>query len=74
MNFEDIKRATDPRKILEAYSGELGSIYGLTQGAFGLFGEFSPKTFFNMSDYYDTAGQFSVKDFYQPSDYFDAGR
>lgn len=69
MSFRDIQKANDPRKITEAFFGQLGSIFGNPMATFGELSQFSPKQYFNLSDFYDTAGQFTMKDYFDVSDF-----
>lgn len=70
MNFKDIQKANDPRKIVEAFFGGLGSIYGQPFGVYGDYAQFSPKAYFNLQSYYDTAGgSFKLNDYYNADNY-----
>jgi hypothetical protein len=70
MNFSDIQKATDPKKVLEAYFGQLGGFHGQIQGMWGQTGPYSAKNYFNTSELYTMAGAYSPHDFYNPKDYF----
>lgn len=59
MRYQDILKAFDPRKILEAYSGTLGTMYGSPFGSFGEMSQFNPKSYFN------------TQSFFNANDYFD---
>lgn len=60
-SFRDLQKALDPKKILEAYFGRLGGLFGSPFGAFGSFAEYSPKKYFDTGDYYNAAGFFDAK-------------
>jgi len=61
MDFADIQKLFDPRKIIEAHFGELGGLFGKPFGAFGSFGEYSPKKYFDSGDYYNAGGFYDAK-------------
>lgn len=69
LNFQDIQKANDPRKIAEAFFGSLGKIYGQPFGIMGDFAQFSPKSYFNLDSYYNTAGAFKLSDYYNAGNY-----
>lgn len=61
MDFADIQKMFDPRKILEAHSGALGGLFGSPFGMFGDYAQYSPKKFFDQGDYYNVEGYFDAK-------------
>lgn len=63
MDFADFQKMVDPRKITEAYFGTLGSFSGIPFGAFGSFGQYSAKSFFDPGNYYNAGGYYDAKTF-----------
>lgn len=61
MDFADIAKMFDPRKILEASFGRLGMPFGSPMGAFGDYAQYSPKKYFDSGDYYTAGGYYDAK-------------
>lgn len=61
MDFADIQKMFDPRKITEAFFGRLGGLFGTPFGIAGFTAEYSPKKYFDPGNYYNAEGVYDAK-------------
>lgn len=61
MDFADIQKMFDPKKIVEAQFGQLGGLFGTPFGIAGSFAEYSPKKYFDSDSYYNAEGYYDAK-------------
>ena len=53
-------KAFDPRKIIEAFGGNLGGAFGTIFGSFGDYADIKPESHFKLEQYY------SANDYFNP--------
>ncbi|MDE2104263.1 MAG: hypothetical protein KGL39_43905 [Patescibacteria group bacterium] len=53
----------DPKQVLQASMGSLGSFFGKPYGLFGEYAQFAPNKYFDPGDYY-TADLYNAEAFY----------